>query len=384
MRAVIFFNVLLGLLFAFNVLFQFLLQRSLKKSLYSYRNVSFISGIIFGFVLMLSLYNYLIDCIMDTRNIRIFHIFRELIAFPRKFSYFAIPVFIVICFMLCISNISLIKHEGFHIKNLLGFALGAFFIGGTYIIFLTEKYVETYVLYDGSPFDTPGFWSLHTYIQLFIMLVMCYMEVYFIATVIMGYLAAKQIPQYNKDYIIILGCSIDKKGRPRPLLKARIDRAVRYAWEQEIDCGRRLKFVPSGGRGTDEVKSEGLAIEQYLEEHGVEPYEIIAEKESGNTYENFLFSKRLIDEVDSEARICFATTNYHVFRSGLIAKRMGIDAEAVSSRTKWYFWPNGFIREFIAILAMEKKLHIISVCILALICFALGMISYNVFEMYWL
>lgn len=377
MNAVTFFNVILGLLFLIIVLFQFLLHKSIKQSLYNYRNVAFISGIIFGFVLLVSLYNYLINCILNVNDLSIHNIFRELVSFPKRFANFAIPVFVLICLLISISNISLIKHEGLRLKNVLGFVFGIVFVGGTYFTKLYNNYVEKYVLYEGSQLDTPLNWSIYTYLDLFIILVICYFEVYFIATVIMGYLAAKQVPQYNKDYIIILGCSIDKKGGLLPLLKGRANRAIRYAWEQEIDCGRPVKFVPSGGQGANEVISEGAAIELYLLSHGAEQYEILAEKKSKNTYENFLFSKKLIDEVNPNAKICFATTNYHVYRSGLIAKRMGLkNIEGISSRTKWYFWPNGFLREFIAILAMEKKLHVISIIILAAMCLALGIFSY--------
>ena len=377
MNAVTFFNVILGLLFLIIVIFQFLLHKSIKQSLYNYRNVAFISGIIFGFVLLVSLYNYLINCILNVNDLSIHNIFRELVSFPKRFANFAIPVFVLICLLISISNISLIKHEGLRLKNVLGFVFGIVFVGGTYFTKLYNNYVEKYVLYEGSQLDTPLSWSIYTYLDLFIILVICYFEVYFIATVIMGYLAAKQVPQYNKDYIIILGCSIDKKGGLLPLLKGRANRAIRYAWDQEIDCGRPVKFVPSGGQGANEVISEGAALELYLLSHGAEQYEILAEKKSKNTYENFLFSKKLIDEAKPDARICFATTNYHVYRSGLIAKRMGLKKiEGISSRTKWYFWPNGFLREFIAILAMEKKLHVISIIILAAMCLALGIFSY--------
>lgn len=377
MNAVTFFNVILGLLFLTIVLFQFLLHKSIKKSLYNYRNVSFISGIIFGFVLLVSLYNYLINCILNIKDLTIRNIFRELITFPKRFADFAIPVFVVICLLISISNISLIKHEGLRLKNVLGFLFGIAFVGGTCLNKLLDNYIEKYVLYEGSKFDTPLNWSIHTNLDLFFILVICYFEVYFIATVIMGYLAAKQVPQYNKDYIIILGCSIDKKGGLLPLLRGRANRAIKYAWEQEIDCGRPVKFVPSGGQGANEVISEGAALELYLLSHGAEQYEILAEKKSKNTYENFLFSKKLIEEEKPDARICFATTNYHVYRSGLIAKRMGLNnIEGISSSTKWYFWPNGFLREFIAILAMEKQLHIISIIILAAICLSLGVFSY--------
>jgi len=204
---------------------------------------------------------------------------------------------------------------------------------------------------------------------------LCYMELFFVATIIMGYLAAKQMPKFDKDYIIILGCSISKTGGLLPLLKDRTNRAVRFAWQQELASKKQLKYVPSGGQGPNEVMSEGSAMEMYLLTHGVEKSEIFAEKESRSTYENFLFSKRLIDELDQDANICFATTNYHMFRSGLIARQMGIDVEGVSSRAKWYFWPNGFAREFIALVVMKKRMHIVNTIVLALICTILGIVS---------
>ena len=379
MSAVLLFNIIMSLLFFAIVLFQFLLQRSLKQSLYNYRNVAYIAAIIFGFVLLVSLYNFLIECIVNTEDLRIRNIFNELVAFPKRFADFAIPVFAVICFLVAISNVALIRHEGLRVKNVLGFILGIVIIGGTYFNKIADSHIEKYVLFPGSKYDTPLNWSIHICTDLFMLLVICYFEVYFIATVIMGYLAAKQVPQYNKDYIIILGCSIDKKGGLLPLLKGRANRAIRYAWQQEIDCGRPVKYIPSGGQGANEVISEGAALEMYLLSHGAEQDEVVAEKKSKNTHENFLFSKQIIDELKPNAKICFATTNYHVYRSGLIAKRMGIkDIEGISSTTKWYFWPNGFIREFVAVLAMEKKLHIISIVVLMTICFCLGVLYYFV------
>ena len=41
----------------------------------------------------------------------------------------------------------------------------------------------------------------------------------------------------------------------------------------------------------------------------------------------------------------FSTTNYHVFRSGVWAGLAGFPAEGIGSRTKWWFWPNAFVRE---------------------------------------
>ena len=60
-----------------------------------------------------------------------------------------------------------------------------------------------------------------------------------------------------------------------------------------------------------------------------------------------------------DGNIIFSTTNYHVFRSGVIASNEGIDCEGMGSKTKWYFYTNALIREFIANLMQEKKSHII-------------------------
>ena len=54
----------------------------------------------------------------------------------------------------------------------------------------------------------------------------------------------------------------------------------------------------------------------------------------------------------------FSTTNYHVFRSGILARQQGIDAEGIGSPTKSYFWINAFVREFIATVLYGWKVHL--------------------------
>lgn len=57
---------------------------------------------------------------------------------------------------------------------------------------------------------------------------------------------------------------------------------------------------------------------------------------------------------DSKAKVAFSITNYHVFRSGIFAGQAGLKAEGMSSKTKWYFWPNALIREFVGLLVSQK------------------------------
>ena len=70
------------------------------------------------------------------------------------------------------------------------------------------------------------------------------------------------------------------------------------------------------------------------------------------------FSKNIIDKINKNAKVSFSTTNYHVFRSGVIANEQGLDCEGMGSKTKWYFYTNALIREFIANLMYEKYKHI--------------------------
>ena len=86
-------------------------------------------------------------------------------------------------------------------------------------------------------------------------------------------------------------------------------------------------FIPSGGQGKDETISEAEAMRNYLVENGINEEDIIIENKSTSTLQNLKFSKKIIDRVNSNGKVIFSTTNYHVFRSGVIANNEGIDCE---------------------------------------------------------
>lgn len=345
-----------------------LLKNSLKKTLYSYSNVGYIGGIIFVFTLLTAVAaNFIRQISSGSFSAR--DVFMAVTHFPWQFSMIAVPVMFAVTIVLGISNIALIRHEGFRPKNLLSLLVGTFYIGGTVAIYIVSDLLEKFVFdVEASKLQL----VLNTYISLFLVIMMCYFECILAGCAVMGYAATRKEPKHDKDFIIVLGCSIDKRGGLLPLLKARTNRAIRFAWDQEIETGKSCFYVPSGGQGANEVMSEGSAMELYLLSHGAEPEEVYPEKKSANTYENMLFSKEIIDRINPDAKIAFATTNFHVFRSGIIARMAGIDAEGVSSRTKWYFWPNGFIREFFGILAINKRAHFVMAAITAIACLMLG------------
>ena len=61
-----------------------------------------------------------------------------------------------------------------------------------------------------------------------------------------------------------------------------------------------------------------------------------------------------MEEEGVTGNVAFATTNYHVFRSGLMARRVKMRAVGMGAKTKWYFWPNAAVREFVGILTDHR------------------------------
>ena len=186
------------------------------------------------------------------------------------------------------------------------------------------------------------------------------------------------MPPYDRDCMLILGCMVREDGSLTPLLKGRADKALDFAQKQEAAAGKPLIFVPSGGKGADEPVAEGDAVAAYLESCGIEKDRILVENKSANTEENFRFSMELLKErfPEEEIKVGFATTNYHVFRSGLLASRQKIKAEGIGSRTKGYFSLNAFVREFIATMVSEKKTHIHTLAILVILAVAIVVTMY--------
>ena len=107
---------------------------------------------------------------------------------------------------------------------------------------------------------------------------------------------------------------------------------MRFRNEQLERTGKAAVLVPSGGQGPDEPMAEVEAISRYLLMQDIPREAILKEERSTTTLENMRFSKALIDERMQDARVVFATTNYHVFRSGIWAQLAGLEAEGERNR----------------------------------------------------
>lgn len=262
------------------------------------------------------------------------------------------PFVLLLAAGMSISNVWLIRHEGLRKTNLLAMTLAILLVGGvSFCILLTIFNTQMLALEPKTILISFGRTLVST--------LYLYFAAILVATQYCCVIAARRKPAPDRDYVLILGCAIRKDGTLYPLLKGRADRAAAFYWEQKEKTGKAPVLVPSGGRGSDEIMAEGEAVRRYLLEQGIPESDILAETQSTNTAENMAFSKALIDARSPQAKVAFSTTNYHVFRSGILASDIGLRAESMASKTKWYFWPNAQIREFVGLLARSWKLHIV-------------------------
>ena len=261
------------------------------------------------------------------------------------------PLMILIIFTFSISNFCLLKLEGKKFSNLLGLLLSLLILCGYAGFFLIVLVV---VPQSGSEWEMRiGFTVTCVYAACF-----AYFEVMLLSVILCGIVAAKRRPAFDKTHVIILGCAIARDGMPLPLLRGRIDRAIAFAKAQKAETGRDVKFVPSGGKGSDEVISEAESMRNYLLSQGIPAENILLENKSVNTRENMCFSLEQIEADCEQPQIAFSTSSYHVLRSGIISRNAGLSAEGMGSRTKWYFWPNAFVREFIGLIVSKWKQHV--------------------------
>ena len=260
------------------------------------------------------------------------------------FTGLAAPLITVFSILLCISNIQLIRREGFRSVNLLGIILSGILMIGMFGGLLLYEVFNVRISYRSASMIIGVYYSLYGFL-------ICLL----LGVFLIFYRVKRHEPAFDKGYIIILGCKIQDDGTLYPLIRGRVDRAMEFAREQEKAGGPSPIFIPSGGKGDDEPLPEAEAMAEYMVSQGIPRERIFPENRSVRTRENMRFSKEIADAQCPGAEGAFSTTNYHVFRSGVIANGEGLDIDGMGSPTKWYFWPNALIREFIGLLVDDVR-----------------------------
>lgn len=171
-------------------------------------------------------------------------------------------------------------------------------------------------------------------------------------------------PKLDQDFIIILGAGLLNGAEVSPLLARRIDKGLSFYRKQLYKTGKHATLIFSGGKGGDEQVAEGTAMLDYAVNEGLPADDGIAETESRNTYQNMIFSKKIIDESSKsqvQPKTIFVTNGYHTFRAGMFAKQAGLKADGIGAHTARFFLPNAILREYIAIFLRNKYWHALAI-----------------------
>ena len=262
----------------------------------------------------------------------------------KKFFAASRPGLFLFSLSLIVSNIALLRHERPRFQNLLGILLGLILIGAGAGTYAASRLLYRYDFsYDAM--------RAVTMTRNTVGLAFTYVECILLGTIICGLRAAKHVPVPDRDYILILGCCFRKDGTLTPLLKARVDKALDFWRMQKEKTGKAAFIIPSGGQGRNESMPEAKAMSNYIAGTDIPSEYVLPEDQSVNTFQNMQFSKDIIDGKNpdsSAAKVCYVTTNYHVLRSGILANKVKLSAEGLGAKTKWWFWPNAFVRECVA------------------------------------
>ena len=332
---------------------------------YAYSTVYYAGFSLFALVTGLLMLRVSLLHLFQPEDYSMFSAYRTIEGASRQFMILTMPLMLAFAAAMAVSNVALLRHERHRLWNALGLVVSGLLILGEAIGFLLFTRDFAGPEWEARMNNT----AENVYATVFV-----YFECMLVGAVICGLTAARHQPAPDKDFIVILGCWFRKDGSLPPLLRGRVDRAVAFWKMQKEKTGKEAVLIPSGGQGPDESMPEAEAMRRYLVSRQIPPALIRTETESRNTYQNMAFSKKLIDGINPEGKTVFATTNYHVFRSGVWAAQAGLPAEGISGKTKWWFWPNAFMRECLGLLQKRWKQELLLLLLLNAFFFALSVV----------
>ncbi|MBP3891961.1 MAG: YdcF family protein [Solobacterium sp.] len=334
---VLYFVIVLGLLFH-------TLIGQVRYNPYSYNTIFYIGFSTFLLFVIITQSSLTFHMVRQPEIYNQDQILYTLLRAAKDYMFYSAPLIFVLALALFVSNLFLLRKEKTVFVNVLGILLAIALVGGVVFLFFFD--------YAKAGSQQEVMW--HDFMTNVFAVIYLYFECMMFGVIVVDYLAGRYEPAYNKDFLIILGCGIQPDGTPTPLLRDRIERAYQFYQKQMEQTGKKCLFITSGGQGKDEVIAESACMKNYLVQKGVPHTQILEENKSTSTYENMKFSKKIIDEVNPEGEIAFSTSNYHVFRSGINARYVKMKAFGMGAKTKWYFWPNAAVREFIGLISAHR------------------------------
>ncbi|MCW8444405.1 YdcF family protein [Fluoribacter gormanii] len=165
---------------------------------------------------------------------------------------------------------------------------------------------------------------------------------------------AEKDEKKHADVILVLGAKAYRHNSYNLCLVARVKHAVDLY---------RANFAPkllfSGGTDTEDGANEARTMKKIALSLGVPKEDILLESASTSTYENLLFSKKLLQEKQLQS-IILVTEPFHAPRAILVAQKLGLEvfsSPAVQSAcwTKNKYLSRYFLKEPLAIIFYKMR-----------------------------
>lgn len=154
--------------------------------------------------------------------------------------------------------------------------------------------------------------------------------------------------------ILILGMELEEQGDLAPPLVARLERFVHYYHQR--DLADDLKIIVTGGTDQEENEAEAQVMQAYLIAAGLKKSQIIKEKRALNTEQNFIFSRRILDQLGIETdQILVFTSRYHLVRAAYLSWQAGLRADFIGSDTSVFSYFYHLVRDYVAFSILTQE-----------------------------
>jgi uncharacterized SAM-binding protein YcdF (DUF218 family) len=121
------------------------------------------------------------------------------------------------------------------------------------------------------------------------------------------------------DIILVLGAA-EYRGRPSPVLRARLDHAL-YLWQRHF----APRIMTTGGAGGDPVFTEGGVGRSYLVGKGVPSEAIVVELEGESTVHSIAAAAEIMRRMGLGS-VIVVSDGYHIFRVKRMLQSRGLQA----------------------------------------------------------
>ncbi len=160
--------------------------------------------------------------------------------------------------------------------------------------------------------------------------------------------SANDDTKIRSDAILVLGARSYRANSYNPCLVSRVKQAANL-----YKAGYARKIIVSGGNDKEDNVNEAETMKKIAGEYGVPGKDIILERQATSTYENFLFSQKIL-QANNLTSIIIVTEPFHIARSELVARKLNFDysvSPAIDSPCwlPWRYVSKYFVKEPFAI-----------------------------------